>query len=1242
MNWCEEYHKISGEDIDLCFKRDGYIKDRAIRSLGPSAKSALLTLYSCPLVIRHRKDLDNVNAFCDDWLAEKEEEEERKNLKRSREEVFSDNDEEMLIPEPKRTPSPMPEHPSPVRAGTIGPTGAAPKVQVQEVEHPLGAAPEVQVEDDIDLFTPNTNEPDINNQDNYQNADEYFGTYDEELGLKDHQDQDIYKGVNYIYEGQYNKDGTYKGIITASLDCADSEKRYRIELIREYFDRFTEENVQYPVLRYYFAGLGWRTFVFNDDNLNDFYDTLDNFGVYNRNQIESAAFSTYYNEGELPNIDFVQAIQILDYPLKQDDRKEYKTKAGEFYPYYINDDGKKEFVLNHLYLAQIFTSLFDDLGELRKEFKYNCFCYALYQAKCPKELLDCVRSLAKGRYQKMSDLNDICKTLKICVEVRFDINGKKDKTHKNILGDPNNYVFKTEMYLIREEGMKGDHYFYDKEIQISTFFYLHYNEICEYARVKNKDINSMLTINKYDKSKNLFRVDKSKPSTSKLSDLLKFVKKQGWLSPYTLKDTLALDCDLSSYVLQTLASLEYQDCCCKLITYTEKECIERDQIDEIFYADFEASTQGFHKPYCVSYVNRNEDDIITIYDQDCAKELLERLPNKSLVFFHNLGYDGRFLAKHGVCMCVKKGGKIMSMRLNYRNKTLYFRDSYSMITSPLAKFPSMFNIPKVQKELYPYNYYTQERVLKNVGIINEAGKYEIVAWNEDKYKIFNENIDNIPNCRIDENTFDMKLYCKFYCEQDVRILKLGHTKFRELVLKELNLDIDDSITICSLANKYFRKNVFSKIPEMYEYCGIPRHYIQGCVKGGRCMTRDNKKWHTNKKLYDYDACSLYPSAVYRLKLATGKPKVIPENWCGNSKELLNHLMDEQQLEPTKDKYISAFIVDIDITKIGKNLHFPIIMQKTKEGNRNVNECCSMRVDNIELEDLIKFQQIEYTIKQGYYWEGVKSDVFSNEMHRIYQLRKEYKKQHNPLQEVLKLLMNSTYGKTIQKPIETKCVYKQKERTTKNGKIRYDADAYTRKNARLIKEFYDIGNGITCFEVKESFDKFFVPNLVGVQILTMSKRIMNEVMCLAEDLGIEIYYQDTDSMHIPCEDLPKLEAEYEKLYGRVLRGTEMGQFHPDFESNKINGDLYAVESIFLGKKAYVDKLTNGKEYDHHLRLKGIPNELLATEYSDPMVLYKKLYDGEAYKFNLLKLKPSFEMNKNMTIKSRLQFNRVIKF
>ena len=74
---------------------------------------------------------------------------------------------------------------------------------------------------------------------------------------------------------------------------------------------------------------------------------------------------------------------------------------------------------------------------------------------------------------------------------------------------------------------------------------------------------------------------------------------------------------------------------------------------------------------------------------------------------------------------------------------------------------------------------------------------------EEEYKLFNDNIDKIPGCRISETEFNMELYCKFYCEQDVNILKIGHTTFRNLVEQELQLDIDRSISISSLANKYF-------------------------------------------------------------------------------------------------------------------------------------------------------------------------------------------------------------------------------------------------------------------------------------------------------------------------------------------------------------------------------------------------------------------------------------------------------
>lgn len=93
---------------------------------------------------------------------------------------------------------------------------------------------------------------------------------------------------------------------------------------------------------------------------------------------------------------------------------------------------------------------------------------------------------------------------------------------------------------------------------------------------------------------------------------------------------------------------------------------------------------------------------------------------------------------------------------------------------------------------------------------------------------------------------------------------------------------------------------------------------------------------------------------------------------------------------------------------------------------------------------------------------------------------------------------------------------------------------------------------------------------GNMILDMSKRIMNEVMCTAEDIGCKIYYQDTDSMHISIEDVMKLEKEYKSKYGRDLIGKKLGQFHSDFESNK--GEvLGAVGHVCCAKKMYVDKL-----------------------------------------------------------------------
>ena len=54
--------------------------------------------------------------------------------------------------------------------------------------------------------------------------------------------------------------------------------------------------------------------------------------------------------------------------------------------------------------------------------------------------------------------------------------------------------------------------------------------------------------------------------------------------------------------------------------------------------------------------------------------------------------------------------------------------------------------------------------------------------------IIKDDIDMIHGCRIDENSFDMYKYAEFYCEQDVRILRLSFEKLTEGFMKEFNIE----------------------------------------------------------------------------------------------------------------------------------------------------------------------------------------------------------------------------------------------------------------------------------------------------------------------------------------------------------------------------------------------------------------------------------------------------------------------
>ena len=147
---------------------------------------------------------------------------------------------------------------------------------------------------------------------------------------------------------------------------------------------------------------------------------------------------------------------------------------------------------------------------------------------------------------------------------------------------------------------------------------------------------------------------------------------------------------------------------------------------------------------------------------------------------------------------------------------------------------------------------------------------------------------------------------------------------------------------------------------------------------------------------------------------------------------------------------------------------------------------------------------------------------------------------------------------------------------------------------------------------------------GVEISNMSKRIMNKVFSCADDLNIKMYYQDTDSIHLNYGDVDKLVERYKDKYDLKLVGGDLGNFHVDFDLYGATGEIYAIESLFLGTKTCIDTLEptdkDGKTINSsHVRMKSIPTPCIqyyAEQHNITVIgVYKKLHNNEVIKFDL---------------------------
>ena len=995
----------------------------------------------------------------------------------------------------------------------------------------------------------------------------------------------------------------------------------------------------------------WKSRTLTPQIWNKLMDSLDKQEFIYGKEVFETSIVHFSPDGDSEFFKFAYFDAISFTPVSASGNKR-KDNRDSFFPYLNETD-------LDLSRYQIFNSIVrinkKGKAKQRKELNDSCFVYALKQFRIDNDTLNKIRARIHVRKLGLNKMDAICEEFNLHVIVH---DMEQTNNHRKFRVNKKNYfgVPREQAIAIIDLNSYKNHYFLEEK----TIYTLDY---IKHKYLLHEDVPEQAYNKRYVKGY-WQRTSESKRFLTS-AKLIKLLFESNNFTPITYNKARVLSTTLYKDINFNIDDLHYDEKHCTRLmqpvnsSKSKHSFITEEKEYTYFYADFEADVSKTpHKCYMCCVQSIDGTKFKTFKGPDCDKKFLNFMSyfDNPCIYFHNLKYDFSFLAKYGMKRSIQKGTRLMRAVINYHNEVLnkdvdiYFRDTVPILSCKLSRLPQMFHINNIQKEIFPYKYYTLERLESNIGTINEAGKNEDKPWSTDDYKLFNENIDKIEFCRIDENGnldpkgnhFDMYKYAEFYCQQDVNILRQAFNKFASDFMNEFNVNPFNFISISSLANEVFKQRVYYPNGNLYEVGGHVREFMAQAVYGGRCMTAYNKKWNIkDKQIVDYDAVSLYPSAMSRLYTVEGRPEVLKYSAQG-----LTFIPDELK------KY-SAYVIEIKITKCHKHYPFSLIVQHTKEGNvnRDVNideeHPVTLVVDNIYLEDLVEFQKITFDVIRGYTWSGKKDYRIQKEIKKIFNKRLEYKKQDNPLQELYKLIMNSCYGKCIEKPVVKDVTY-VKDEIVKTKKMTYNRyQRYLEKHYEEIIEDIEIGGGV--HEIKRLIptDTHFNNSLLGIQILSMSKRIMNEVMCLAYDIGCHIFYQDCDSMHIYKDDLDKLENAYKEKYGRELKGKNLCQFHSDFPLIPGgSGEIpVAIHSIFIAKKVYLDVLTDSSGKIHFMfRGKGLTQESIkatAERYGGLEKLYEAIYNGEEVAFDLAEGQPSFLFNKDFTVSSNEHFIRKVK-
>ena len=925
------------------------------------------------------------------------------------------------------------------------------------------------------------------------------------------------------------------------------------------------------------------------------------------------------------------------------------------------------------------------LNDKKENYTNNCLVHAFEKGGMDKTKLNFLKTYVKNREISRTNFGEICETLDISIKLRTK-DTKNDTRH--------NIGTSKEKYHI---GDIDNHYFIIEDTEYTQYSIIHYDEVKDL-----KDFNYI-----YEKRKDSGTYRYNKTGTIDSFDLIKWLHlyRDKYLTKLSVNNSTILTSQFYNKMDLIPDELDYLDSNIRPIKSSYIETDENDDDDYInVFFDVETFTKdsllkGFI--LCFRTLDKNNKIVKRSFTGlGCVFNFLNnisKLEQKRIVIIaHYAGFDYRFLIQYltGVTECYRDN-HFISASGYFKKKKIVIKDSYNLLGIQLKQFHKTFKSNRVDdKGIMPFSLYTEDNIKKKNINISEALEH---IHDEKEKKIFTDKLEEMR--LIKGGKFDSIKYAVYYCQLDCEILMEGYNMFRGWILTDFNMDIDKINTITGLSHNYFiREGCFDNVVEM---SGIPQLFIAQCTVGGRCMINENKKsmfisneyekgnketdskavdginklfskdkrelsifknnteQYYNNKIDDRMECmdkvSLYSTGMVDLGYLQGRPKVL-------------RILDYEEI---KEQHYDGLFVEIIIESIGKHRGMSNISYKDDNGVRQFDDNIVNYIDkpyhcdHITLDELIKFHEIKFRIIKGYYFDeglNLKSIEVTN---RLFELRKKYKQEGNPIQKVYKDLLNCPYGRTLLKPSEYETV------VVNNYTGR--ADTYLSRNYNKIHSYKKdvLGSNNWRFKVYKEIDNHFNAVHIGSTILAKSKYIMNRVICLAEDNDIFIYYQDTDSIHLLRKDYIKLEKLFYEEYGMVLTGKNLGQMHPDFEVSDEEGnkmvfsDIYAIRSIFLGKKTYCEELLcldieGNISIHYHTRSKGVPCSTMnhtidrinkycednGIDYKlkNPFELYELMFNNIGIEFDLLQdgKNVKFKLHRDYSIESLDDFCRYLKF